>query len=76
MQMDKLSLERLQEMMGTEASREDAKSMMSILSRECVGDTSAVAESQWLRWCDEAVREAKIRTDAMEAEYLDAQSDA
>lgn len=76
MEMNELSIERLQEMMGSEATRENARSMMSILSRECVGNTDDVSESQWLRWSEEAVRDAELRIAAMEAEYVDAQNDA
>jgi len=74
MEMNELSLDRLQEMMGTEATREDARSMMSILSRECVGNTDDVSESQWLRWSEEAARDAESRNTAMDAEYVDAQN--
>lgn len=58
MNITNLSLSRLQEMMGTAATREDARAMMEILIREGVGNTDDVSESQWLNWIGEAVRNA------------------
>lgn len=48
-------LHAIAERMGDVATTDDARAMRAILARAGVTDTDDVLESDWLRYCDEAV---------------------
>ena len=50
-----LSTYDLADMMGADATQEEAFAMMGILSRECVVDTDDVSCDDWMAYLEEAV---------------------
>lgn len=55
----KLSIDTVQEMMGTEATRLEATIMLGILSRECVVDTEEITPNEWEDYEREAIERAE-----------------
>lgn len=60
MKITEMTIDRLQEMMGTEATRAEARIMMATLSRECVTDTDDVSDADWSAWLSQSAKLAKI----------------
>lgn len=59
----RLTTTALQEMMGAEATNQEARIMMGILSRECVTDTDDIKSGDWESFLEEAIATAERETD-------------
>jgi hypothetical protein len=57
-----MDIERLREMMGAEASRDEAKTLRGILLRAGWADTDAIQENVWLSLIEDAVRHTDRET--------------